>query len=85
MKYNLNNKKLGNPCLYWSKFNPKTKQSASVLIKCGDCDNKVRICYDDLDKKKYTKAGWKVRFTEINGVIANNDFWQQLFKELKII
>lgn len=79
MKYNLNNKKMGAPRLYWSKFNPKIKQSASVLIKCGDCDNKVRIYYDEINGEQYFDT------TEINGVIANNDFWKQLFKELKII
>ena len=82
MKYDLNNKKFGTPRLYWSKYKPKTKKSPSVLIKCGCCNGKVRIYYDELEKNKYTKAGYKARFTEINGVIADNDFWKQLLKKI---
>lgn len=82
MKYNLNNKKLGEPRLYWSKYNSKTKTSPSVLIKCSCCKEKVRIYYDDLNRNKYTKMGWKSRTLEINRVLADNDFWRQLFKKI---
>ena len=58
------------PRLYWTK--QKGKISSSVLIKCGDCENKFRIYYDENDKA-----------LEINGVIAHIDCWKVLLNELE--
>ena len=75
MNKRLNNKKLvvadkNGLCIprcYWRKA--KCKKSTSVLIKCGDCDEKVEIHYDN---------DW----LEINGVIASARWWKQLFEYL---
>ena len=85
MKYNLNNKKLGEPRLYWHRYNSKTKTAPYVIIKCSCCNEKVEIFYDDLRQDKYTGLGWKSRILEINGVLAPNEFWIQLLQRLKVI
>jgi len=64
------------PRCYWSK--ETKKQSASVLVKCGDCNNTVKIYYD-----KNCKIMRDI--VEINGVIADKLWWKELFKEIGII
>jgi hypothetical protein len=53
------------------------KQSPRILIKCGDCDKKVEICYpggdDPLDD-----------IFEINGVCATREQWQEIFREIRL-
>jgi len=80
----LNNKKIGMqpskdsthgcpvPRFYWKKG--KQKESASVLVKCGCCDEKVRIY-----------LGLPDNMFEINGVLAHREIWQKLFKEIDLI
>lgn len=55
------------PRCYWSRR--KGKESPSVLVKCGDCNEKVKIYYG-----KGT--------LEVNGVLASNRFWKTLFEFL---
>jgi len=66
----LNNKKLYQrykeyplPRHYWSE------KKKYVLIKCGDCNEKVKIYY-----------GYDT--LEVNGVIAHRDYWLNLLKFL---
>ena len=75
MAIDLNNKKMNIfdkgsavPRCYW-RTNKKTKKSASVLIKCGDCNEKVEIYYDEA-------------YLEVNGVNASIEWWQMLIREL---
>ena len=79
MKKILQNKKLAFgkdwlsiPRCYWSKR--KKRQSAKVLVECGDCDNKVEIYYDE--------ERHELGFIEINGVIATKKWWKELFTEI---
>ncbi|OIN98468.1 hypothetical protein COY52_03530 [Candidatus Desantisbacteria bacterium CG_4_10_14_0_8_um_filter_48_22] len=71
MKKEFRNKKLGIyqngsslPRCYWRKCG--RKKAPSVLIKCGDCDEKVEIYYD--------KYG-----IEINGINASVEWWKGFF------
>lgn len=85
MKDILNNKKYGIlkinnfkdwcwiPRCWWKKG--RKKKSPRVLIKCGDCNNKVEIYYDKNEE-------WGI---EINGVMASNEWWRELFKEIGLI
>jgi hypothetical protein len=87
----LENKKLGKslqdfyallPRCYWSKAT--RKQSAYVLVKCGDCSNQVKIYYDKtIEKKPFNKA--LDNLIEIGGVLADKIWWKELFKEIGII
>jgi len=82
----LENKKLGYltkglhcmvPRCWWKKA--KNKRSASVLIKCGCCNGKVRIYYDKEHGEPLDNQ------IEINGVFADKKWWKELFKEIGII
>lgn len=46
------------------------KQSARYLIKCGDCDRKLKIYYGEDD------------FIEINGVNASKKEWSRILSPL---
>lgn len=66
------------PRFYWTK--QKGKIAPSVLIKCGDCDEEVRIYHEQgLD------PDLKDDLFEINGVLIHKDIWVKLFKEIKLI
>jgi hypothetical protein len=80
----LENKKLGyaTPRCWWSKS--KKKISAKVLIKCGDCDNKLEIYYDKRKVKNPIDQAINDQI-EINGVFADKKWWKELFKEIGII
>ena len=54
------------PRLYW------TKDGKSVTVKCGDCENKIKI---------YAGGG----NIEVGGVIAADKYWLLLFKKLSKI
>lgn len=69
------------PRFYWSKGNKR--QSPSVLVKCGNCDEKVRIYYDIKDK--IGKQIIQDDLIEINGVLAHREFWKLLFKKIGLI
>lgn len=80
MKEILKNKKLrqggfiSTPRCWWKK--QVRKMSPRVLIKCGDCDKKVEIYYDE--------KGEDFGIT-INGVLASKKWWETLFKEIRVI
>jgi hypothetical protein len=79
----LENKKYGDtPRCWWKKA--KNKISVRVLIKCGDCNNKVEIYYDK-EKGKTIVDQAILNLVEINGVLADKKWWQALFKEVGII
>lgn len=89
-KIDLTNKKMGiyingipHPRLYWRKG--KNVKTPSVLIKCGDCDNKVEIYYGYSPKEKRHKLTREDPGMEINGVFAPARFWRVLFKKLGIL
>lgn len=65
------------PRCWWRKA--KNKMSARVLIKCGDCPNKLEIYYDKIKVKNINDQ------VEINGVFADKKWWKELFKEIGII
>jgi hypothetical protein len=79
----LENKKVGDiPRCWWSKA--KKKRSAKVLIKCGDCDNKLEIYYDK-EKSKNSVDQAINELIEINGILVDKKWWKELFKEIGII
>jgi hypothetical protein len=51
---------------------PRKKQSPRLLVKCGDCDSKFEIYYDDEEGKDL----------EIAGVLASREEWKRLFGPL---
>ena len=52
----------------WRRARRKHK-SARLLIKCGDCENKLEIYYDD-------------QFLEIGGVFASIPEWRRVLQPL---
>ena len=50
--------------------------SDRLLIKCGDCKNKLEIYYDREDKEN---------LLEIGGVIGTRQEWIKIFKEINLI
>ena len=64
------------PRCYWKKAHGK--RAPEVLIKYGDCNDRFIISYDKKDH-------FKKCYTEIAGVIADNKWWRELFKEVGII
>lgn len=75
MKFNLNNKKFGEPRLYWRK--EKGKKCPSVLIKCECCNQKVEIYYEN--------GNHEGKYLEINGVNAEYQFWKELFEKIGLL
>lgn len=49
-------------------YKAKGKKSPRLLIRCGDCQNKIEIHYSNED-------------LEINGVLAGKDQWRKIFKK----
>lgn len=72
MRFNLNNKRFGEPRVFWRKA--KGKKLSSVLIKCECCNQRVEIYYE--------KGNHKGKYLEINGVNAEEQFWKELFAEI---
>ena len=70
------------PRCWWKKS--EKKLSARVLIKCGDCPNKLEIYYDKIKVKNPIDQAICDQ-VEIGGVLANKKWWKELFKEIGII
>ncbi len=86
-KIDLTNKKMGiyidgtpYPRLYWRKG--KGTRCPSVLIKCGDCNNKVEIYYGYSPKEIKSRTNKNDPGIEINGVLAPKYFWKALLKKI---
>ncbi len=79
-----NNKKIGQQDLegygvklrIWHRKRQK-RQSARYLIKCGCCDEKVEIYYDDEED-----MGEKFQTLEIGGVNASIGEWKRILLPL---
>ncbi|OIO74367.1 MAG: hypothetical protein AUJ85_05750 [Elusimicrobia bacterium CG1_02_37_114] len=85
---NLGNRKQGiyiggipHPRLYWKKGNGVKCQS--VIIKCGDCNNKMEVSYGfSPEEKKAGKTIMNDPGIEINGVFAPTKFWKAFFRKI---